>query len=113
MQTTVKQYVMLDDEIEQISELLKTKKLEREMLKQEIVEFCNSHRKSKINLPDGRNLCISKTTSYQNLSYVMLEKSLNDFNKKVYQHIPVKQLIDFLKSVRSSKSTFELRLLKR
>ena len=54
----------------------------------------------------------AKNTSYQNLSYTMLEKCMNDFNATIQQHIPVKQFINYLKSVRSSKSQLELRYLK-
>ena len=73
------------------------------------MKYCQSVSKNQISLPDGSNLKIYNNKTYQSLSYSMLEKNLQHFKNRHNLNIPIKQFIDYLKLLRESKTSMEMR----
>lgn len=112
IQDTIRKYLIIENEIEKLNELLRKKREEYEKIGKEILHFCNEKQKGKIILPDGSNLKVCNNTSYQNLSYSMLERSLNEYNTRTSNDLNIKKIIDFIKLQRNSKKTSDIRHFK-
>jgi len=112
IQETIRKYLIIENEIEKLNEILRQKREEQEKMSKTILGFCSEKQKGKIILPDGSNLKVCNNTNYQNLSYSMLEKTLNEYNTRTNNKLNVKNMIDFIKQQRNSKKTTDIRHFK-
>ena len=112
IQETIRKYLTIENEIEKLNEILRKKREEQEKMSKMILSFCSENQKGKIILPDGSNLKVCNSTNYQNLSYSMLEKNLNEYNAITNNKLNVKNIIDFIKTQRNSKKTTDIRHFK-
>lgn len=111
MQDKVRDYLRLEREIEQINNTLKDKRKQKDSINKEICNFCYTKKTGAIKLPDGSCLKLFNNTRYQSLTYSLLEKNIEKFNKSKNQNIPIKELIKFLKAERESNTVLDLKHL--
>ena len=109
IQELIGYYLKLEKDIEESSIALKQKRDGRDKLCKEIIAFCTQKGLRRITLPDGSALTLNKSNKYQSLSFGMLEKTLQEYNKKSAHKIQVKHLLDFIKSQRDVASQLDLR----
>lgn len=108
MKNKILQYLQCEKNISNLNKELKCQRIQKEELSREIIHFCKTNNKSKINLPDGTTLNMNASNSYQSLSYSFLEEKLAIYNQRNSTNLPIKEIIKFLKGERSNKSTLEL-----
>tara|TARA_Y100000389_G_C17470142_1_gene529672 strand:+ start:6671 stop:7012 length:342 start_codon:yes stop_codon:yes gene_type:complete len=106
---SILQYIQVDTNIQNLNEQLKQQRKNKEILSQDIIDFCKNNSKTKINLPDGSFLVLNKTNTYQSLSYNFIEEKIKEFNSKFATNIPTKELMFFIKQERNNKQSFELK----
>tara|TARA_Y100000389_G_C17373378_1_gene470278 strand:+ start:225 stop:560 length:336 start_codon:yes stop_codon:yes gene_type:complete len=108
MKNKILQYLQCEKNIFNLNKELKCQRIQKNELSKEIIHFCKTNNKSKINLPDGTTLNMNTSNSYQSLSYSYIEEKLLIYNKRHSKTLPVKDIIAFLKEERENKSNVEL-----
>tara|TARA_Y100000389_G_scaffold46376_1_gene41333 strand:- start:5784 stop:6125 length:342 start_codon:yes stop_codon:yes gene_type:complete len=103
------EFLKVEEEIQKMNQDLKKIKQLREKLENEIIHFCQSEFKTKINLPDGSHLQLCKNNQYQSLSYTLLENQLKSFCRYRNQSLfPIDEFINYIKQNRQFKENYDI-----